>query len=317
MYIRSVFIYTINMLTNKPEHLKGIPELLKFMKLDKFQKLKNFHILKFEDHPEQLGAEFHATTGNFFEISISCNWNLIIDIDGEGFTSKNNHLSFIPPGRTVYIDKHKVDGQNRGFLIFYTPDFLRFAPSFYSMIKRFPYYNIHHSPVYGLDNNSYAFYNDYMEKIYQEFQIMNKDSVEIIRAYLTLILFETKKLLIQNVLNDTKQSRAEEITYQFEQLLKKTAQKNQKLSFYATKLNISTVYLSECIKKVTNTSAKQLLTDYIIYESKYLLSESENKLDIIASQLGFNETSNFINFFKKNTEKTPNQFRKHLINNEL
>lgn len=295
------------------QHIKGITELLKSMGLERFQKSNDFHILKFEDQVDNLGGEFHGKTDGFFEISISYNSNITIDVDGEDFWVDKYHLNFIPSGRTVYIDKHNVTTQN-GFLLFYTPEFLRFTPSLYSVIKRFPFYNIHHTPAYSLNQKNYAFYNEIMEKIYQEFQLMNADSIEIIRAYLTLILFETKKLLIQNVLSDTKQSRAEEITYRFEQLLKKTVHKNQKLSFYATALNISTVYLSECIKKATGTSAKQLLTDYIIYEAKYLLSESENKLDIIASQLGFNETTNFINFFKKYTKKTPNQYRKALIN---
>ena len=295
------------------QHIKGITELLKSMGLERFQKSKDIHIIKLDDQVKSLGYEFHAKTDGFFEISISYNSNITIGVDGEDFMVDKYHLNFIPSGRTVYIDKHNVNDQN-GFLLFYSPEFLRFTPSLYSVIKRFPFYNIHHAPAYSLDNKSYVFYNEIMEKIYQEFKVMNTDSIEIIRAYLTLILFETKKLLNQNVLNDTKQSRAEEITYQFEQLLKKTIQKNQKLSFYAAELNISTVYLSECIKKATGTSAKQLLTDYIIYEAKYLLSESENKLDIITLQLGFNETTNFINFFKKHTGKTPNQFRKTLVN---
>ncbi len=296
----------------KPNRLKGISELLKFMKLEKFQKLDNFHIFKFEEHPEQMGAEFHAITEDIFEISISKNWDITIGVDDKEFKTNKNHLSFIPPGKEVYIREHEVVGKNLGYMIFYTSDFLRFTPSFYSMIKRFPYYNIHHAPVYGLNNENYVFYNMYMERIYEAFQQLNKDNVEMIRAYLTILLFQTKNLLALNVLQESKYSRAEEITFEFEQLLKSTPHKNQKLSYYASKLNISDVYLSECIKKATGSSAKQLLTEYIIHEAKYLLSESSQILDAISIQLGFKETSNFINFFKKNSGLTPNQFRKSI-----
>lgn len=151
-----------------------------------------------------------------------------------------------------------------------------------------------------------------MDRMYKAFKELDKDAVEVIRACLTIMLFETKDLVSMNVLHDSRISRAEEITYQFEQLLKDTKHKKQKLSYYASKLSISDVYLSECIKKATGSSAKQLLTDYIVYEAKYLLSESEDKLDVIAYQLGFNETTNFINFFKKNSKLTPNQFRKSI-----
>ena len=178
------------------------------------------------------------------------------------------------------------------------------------MIKRFPYFNIHHIPVYKLEAANYASLKVHMEGMYKAFKELDKDAIEVIRSYLTIMLFETKHLVSLNVLHDVRISRAEEITYQFEQLLKATTHKNQKLSYYASKLNISDVYLSECIKKATGASAKQLLTDYIIHEAKYLLLESEAKLDLIAFELGFKETTNFINFFKKNTNHTPNQFRK-------
>jgi AraC-like DNA-binding protein len=294
---------------NEPKRLKGLKALLESMNLGEFQKLDNFHILKFENHPEQMGAEFHAINEDCFEISISKNWEMVIGVDDKKFKSHKNHLSFIPAGRAVHIDEHEVSGEGLGYMIFFTVDFLRFTPSFYSMIKRFPYYNIHHVPVYSLEENNYEFYNLYMERIYEAFQELDRDAIEVIRAYLIIMLFETKRLVSLNVLHDAKISRAEEITYEFEQLLKNTKHKNQKLSFYASKLSVSNVYLSECVKKATGSSAKQLLTDYIIYEAKYLLCESQDKLDVIASQLGFNETTNFINFFKKNTKSTPNQFR--------
>jgi AraC-like DNA-binding protein len=297
------------MISKEPKRLKGLKELLQEMNLEKFQKMENFHILKFDDHPEQLGADFYAVIDNCFEISISHNWEFTLGVDEKQFKSFKNHLSFTSPGRTIRIDKHEVVGDDLGYMIFFTADFLRFTPSFYSMIKRFPYYNIHHVPVYSLEKTNYDFYNLYMERIYEAFQELDKDAIEVIRAYLIIMLFETKRLVSLNVLHDAKISRAEEITYEFEQLLKNTKQKNQKLSFYASKLSVSNVYLSECVKKATGSSAKQLLTDYIIYEAKYLLSESQDKLDVIASQLGFNETTNFINFFKKNTKSTPNQFR--------
>ena len=300
------------MQNKKPRQLKSISKLLEYFGLKKFQKLEDFHIIKFEDHQEQLGAEFHGSTEGFFEISISSNMNINIDVNGKQFKTYDKHLSFIPSGKEVHVNKHQISGSNLGFLIFYNQKFLNITPTHYSLIKRFPYYNIHHTPVYRLNEDQYIFYNDYMTKIYEEFQVMGNDSIDIIRAYLTILLFETKKLLKSNAIQDLKRSRAEEITYLFEQLVKNTKHKKQKLSYYASKLFISDVYLSECIKKVTGFSAKHLLTDYIIFEAKYLLTESENKLDVISNQLGFNETTNFINFFKKNTGKTPNQYRQSL-----
>ncbi|WP_196885443.1 helix-turn-helix domain-containing protein [Aureivirga sp. CE67] len=300
------------MKTKKPIRFKGIKELLTIMNLEDFQKIENFHIIKFEDHPRELSKEFFGIPEDCFSISISKSMDVTIGINGEKFQNNIQRLSFVSPGQSVYISESKVVGKGLGFLIFFKPNFLQFTPTYFSIIQKFPYYSIHSKPVYFIDEESYHLFYTKMEKIYTEFKNLDQDNIEIIQAYLTIILFETKKLLKTNVLNNSNKNRAEEVTYQFETLLKSTEQKKQKLSFYASKLNISDVYLSECVKKTTGSSAKKLMSEYILYEAKYLLSISSNKLDTIALKLGFKETPNFISFFKKNTSFTPNQYRKSL-----
>jgi len=62
--------------------------------------------------------------------------------------------------------------------------------------------------------------------------------------------------------------------------------------------------------KATRKTAKRIITEYLILESKSLLNQSTKTINDIAFQLGFNDTSNFIAFFKKNTSSTPSQYRK-------
>jgi len=106
-------------------------------------------------------------------------------------------------------------------------------------------------------------------------------------------------------------SRAEEVAYQFEALIMQTKSKRKNLNHYANKLNFSSIYLAECVKKATGKTAKQIITEYLILEAKSLLNQSTKPIDNISNHLGYNDTSNFIAFFKKNVGCTPSQYRKN------
>jgi len=165
-------------------------------------------------------------------------------------------------------------------------------------------------PVYILTHEQNNFFIDHMDKIYDYFKNLDKDNLEIIRSYLTIMLFEAKRMFIDGEVKSETNSRVEEITYLFETLITQTKSKRQKLEYYADKLNFSTIYLAECVKKATGKTAKQIITEYLILESRSLLNRSTKTINDIAIQLGYYDTSNFIAFFKKNTGSTPSQYRK-------
>ncbi|UTW64558.1 AraC family transcriptional regulator [bacterium SCSIO 12741] len=73
---------------------------------------------------------------------------------------------------------------------------------------------------------------------------------------------------------------------------------------------MSTVCLSECVKQTSQKTAKKILTEYIIMEAHFKLLNTQFSVETIATELGFDDRSNFINFYKKHTRLTPNQERK-------
>ena len=104
-------------------------------------------------------------------------------------------------------------------------------------------------PVYTLTEEQNNFFIDHMDKIYGYFENLDKDNLEIIRSYLTIMLFEAKRMFIDGEVKSVANSRVEEITYQFETLITQTKSKRQNLEYYADKLNFSSIYLAECVKK--------------------------------------------------------------------
>ncbi|WP_160136432.1 helix-turn-helix transcriptional regulator [Chryseobacterium sp. c4a] len=79
--------------------------------------------------------------------------------------------------------------------------------------------------------------------------------------------------------------------------------------YFASKLNCSTGNLNQYLKRNTGKTTQQLIHDRIIEEADVLLRHSNYSIKEIAWCLHFQETPHFINFYKKNTGKTPMEYR--------
>jgi AraC-like DNA-binding protein len=78
---------------------------------------------------------------------------------------------------------------------------------------------------------------------------------------------------------------------------------------YAKRLGCSQRSLNRATIEVAETSAKSMLTQRIVLEAKRLLAHSALPVAAIADQLGFDEATNFVKFFRRETGVTPGAFR--------
>jgi AraC-like DNA-binding protein len=81
---------------------------------------------------------------------------------------------------------------------------------------------------------------------------------------------------------------------------------------FATQLNVHTNTLNRALKETTGKTTTEWITERIIKETKALLQFSNWDIAEIGYSLGFEHSSNFIIFFKKQTDETPKSFRKDL-----
>ena len=82
---------------------------------------------------------------------------------------------------------------------------------------------------------------------------------------------------------------------------------------YAKVQSLHPNYLSNVIKTKTGKSISTWITDKTISEAKSLLKNSSISISEIAYQLGFAESANFSNYFKKHTSLSPVLYRKQNI----
>ncbi len=96
---------------------------------------------------------------------------------------------------------------------------------------------------------------------------------------------------------------------EFRKLLEKNYHKNWSVSKYALELNISTKTLNNIIKTKSGKTTSSLINDRIILEAKRKLSHSDAFVNQIGYDLGFQDPSYFVKFFKKHVNLTPSEFR--------
>lgn len=97
----------------------------------------------------------------------------------------------------------------------------------------------------------------------------------------------------------------------FTELLETHIASRKQVMQYADLMNLSSYQLNEITKTAVGKTASVLIDEYIILEAKRYLLATSNQVKDIADQLGYEDVSYFIRFFKKHTGSSPDVFRKN------
>lgn len=68
-------------------------------------------------------------------------------------------------------------------------------------------------------------------------------------------------------------------------------------------------YLANVVHECSSHTPLQLINDRILLEAKRLLRYSDKKIKDIANDLGYEDPSYFVKFFKRQTGMLPTEFR--------
>lgn len=104
--------------------------------------------------------------------------------------------------------------------------------------------------------------------------------------------------------------RKDEIYEHFIDLLKQNYKKEREIGFYADLLCMSPKYLSRMVKEASGKLASEWIEDYVVTESKALLSSTTMSIQQISNTLNFPTQSLFGKYFKRVTGISPREYRK-------
>ena len=268
-------------------------------------------VFKIEDYFGDRAFEMSPYRHNFFEISYGQGHDVDVQVGDVSFNPSDKMLSFSTPFNISSWRINSFREDSLGYMLLFKPEILNKTYHRVDLYRNFQFFNINTSPALALSEEESKMITGLMGTILQEFQERTPNgSSTILSAYLTILLEKANGLYQQPNAQLIFSNRAEEIAFLFESLLKEKVSYQRHLSDYAAELNISTSYLSETVRKTTGNSDTPVAKPYLMLNAKAELSQNKDTIAVVAERLGFNDTSNFIKFFKNEVGQTPNQYRK-------
>jgi len=264
---------------------------------------------KRKKEPDSEYSEPHRR--DFFEIAVLIRNTKNIQIGTQTLPAMERSLAIVSPFQTIKygMSRSKETDNDDGYIIYFKASIFDRLNQSYEVLNEFPFFKIHTLPVYHLSENDFAEILPIAREMYREAGSRKPHSLEIIRSLLLIFMYKVARMTNNNK-GIVTVTRFDEIMAKFERVLLSGNNTFLSVNEYASKLNISPVYLSECVKKATGKSAQRVIIDYKVLHAKTLLRQMNKSISETAEELGFQETANFNQFFKRNTGMTATQFRK-------
>ena len=226
------------------------------------------------------------------------------------FTQYNYEKGTLFTIRKDQIHKFHINNSVQGNLLLFTDNFL---VSYLEKVENYKTLQLFNEllgePKIQLTLKELHEINKSIERINLEYFTLKDDySLSIIRSELHILITKLYRIKSKNnqVIHSKKYLNEFII---FQEMVEKNISKHTKVSYYASKMNISTKTLNTITQSIINQSAKVFIDDIHIKQIKRLLLNTHSPIKEIAYLTGFEETSNFYKYFKRHTTLTPEQFR--------
>lgn len=240
---------------------------------------------------------------DFYYILVLENGNGTHEIDFAHYEIFDHSIFLMRPGQ---VHQLCLKAGSTGFLLQFKTDFFYTQNKLSQDLLR----KVSHINFCNLDDNSFKKLEVILSYVLNEFKEKHEGYQEVIKSNLSIFFIELVRHR-QNKKNapvETNQYSQEQLE-KFLHLIETNIVENKQVSQYADMLNISTYQLNAITKTLLDKTPSELINEYIILESKRQLLATSNQVNQIADQLGYDDISYFIRFFKKHTEYSPEAFR--------
>lgn len=230
-------------------------------------------------------------------------------VDFKEYPVEPDTLFFISPGQIHCFDR-QTGGD--GCIIHFNESFLSDEGSSENVFLKYNVFNAFDSvPYYKVVSTDTIRFDYLLRSMKEELDsaglFAHKDCLKyLLRLFLIGIQRTGERgtgipLCINNSANRT--------FIRFRQMLEHHYHTMHTVKEYAAHINVSVKTLTNCVYESSHSTPLALINDRIVLEAKRQLLHSSLKVKEIAFQLGFEDPSYFVKFFKRNTGYLPAEFR--------
>ncbi|WP_343322152.1 helix-turn-helix domain-containing protein [Sphingobacterium multivorum] len=226
------------------------------------------------------------------------------------FDFEEGVMAFSGPKQVNTIEEEMKPGEVKGWMLYFHPDLIR-GTHLGSIISEYSFFDYKVVEALHLSEDEEVLITDTVANIKNEFsQRIDSHSQRVIVSNIELLLNYCLRFYDRQFFTRTNQNK--DIFSRFEKELKSYFDAEEQLknslptiNYFAEKLNLSSHYFSDLLKKETGRSAKDHINDYIIELAKNYLLGTNQTINEIAYFLGFNYPHYFTRLFKSKTGYTP------------
>jgi AraC-like DNA-binding protein len=295
-------------------HLSTISDLYKLFGLG-----PNPHplvaVLDFGKVSEQVEKNTRIST-DFYSVMFKNYCKNTVKYGRKNIDFQDGSLICIAPNQLIEMDDEVVKTENMfGWGLFFHPDLIRGA-ALNEKMKDYSFFTYEISESLHLSDKEKNILYECVQKIQTELQEnIDVHSQNIIVSTIELLLnfcsrFYGRQMITRSSTNKTIVSQIEGILHDHFTSVEIKEKGIPTVKYMAEKVNLSSSYLSDLLKKETGKNAQEHIHYYLIEAAKNILLNSDKTVNEIAYNLGFEYPQYFSKLFKQKTGLTPLEFRK-------
>ncbi len=230
-------------------------------------------------------------------------------VDFIDYEVRPNTIFFLSPGQIHHFD---VKEGYKGVAIKMCTDFMKEETGFEELFVKYNFfYTLDTATYYHIDNQTAKMLESLVCDMEEEAARTGEfGNVDVLKSYVRVFLVKVLRYGVQDAgirLDSVKPAQA--LFLQFRKLVEKEYRKLHTVQEYAERLNVAVRTLNKCVNDCSKMSPLAFVNNRIVLEAKRMVRYSNMMFKEIALELGFEEPSYFVKFFKRQTGYLPSDFR--------
>ncbi|MFT4023358.1 MAG: AraC family transcriptional regulator [Flavihumibacter sp.] len=273
----------------------------------------HFDLVRLEDIPnvyqDGSGSPFRL---NAFVVGLVAGGHFDLTISNQVYKAEKGALYFTSPW---HIRQYANVQGWRGYLLFFTPDFIFQYPQAEYLFREFRFFHTENGLMVKPAPAQTAKLLADLDQMYALLHSEHPERLEMLYHYLHIFLYNCKAMFVpenQQPLNGkdtTLNNFLQSLNNYFIELNKGKKDEALTLKYVAHELHLHPTYLSNLLKQQTGKTAAQLVRERLILEAQSLLKNTDMTVAEVAFYLHFKDNSNFAKFFRHQVGLSPSDYR--------
>lgn len=251
----------------------------------------------------------------FYQVALKSGISGVITYGRNSYDFQEGSMVFTKPEQAMSFKDTRDEPGTGGWVLLFHPDLIR-KSSLGRTIDNYSFFSYETNEALHLSDDEKSSLTNIVRKIETEYdQNIDRHSQKLIISNIELLLDYCTRYYDRQFYVRTNINR--DVVIRFEALLRDYFDSKQSLEsglptvkYCGEKLNMSSSYLSDLLKKETGKTTQQHIQDVVVDRAKTLLLGTNEQISQIAYGLGFEYPQHFSKMFKAHTGMSPAEYRR-------